>query len=272
MGEYQTHKRIAIERGQHLTVSEHSVSGEHPLHWHSFFEIEILLSGEGVCIVNDVEYCFPQHRVFCLSPTDFHAIRAKGEVRLLNISFDETMTDEKRVSPWLFASCAKAYAVRSEEYERLVSAASLLRHECESEGECQRQLLQYIAHRIFQSAPNEPSVAEPMERTRGIRKALTYMELHFRENLTLAELAAEAGYHPTYFSELIKRVTGESYIETLTRLRLAHARTLLANDFSVSDACFLSGFGSISQFFTVFKRQFGLSPGEYRAKERRSHS
>ena len=90
------------------------------------------------------------------------------------------------------------------------------------------------------------------------------MEMHFAEKITLDDVAAEAGYHPTYFSELFKKVTGETYIDMLTRLRLGHAKSMLANGFSVSDACFGSGFGSLSNFLELFKRNCKITPSEYR--------
>ena len=90
------------------------------------------------------------------------------------------------------------------------------------------------------------------------------MELHFREDISLASIAAEVGYHPAYFSELFKRTTGETFMESLTKLRIGYARSMLLSGFSVSDACFLSGFGSLSNFLEMFKRNCKITPSEYR--------
>ena len=92
------------------------------------------------------------------------------------------------------------------------------------------------------------------------------MELHFKERISLSQLADEAGYHPTYFSELFKRTTGETYIEALTKLRVGYARTLLAGGFSVSEVCYMSGFGSLSGFATAFKRLCHMSPRAYKQR------
>ena len=63
---------------------------------------------------------------------------------------------------------------------------------------------------------------------------------------------------------MFHRATGESYLEALTRLRLGYARSLLAGGFSVSDACHLSGFGSLSAFGNAFRRHMGISAAAYR--------
>ena len=87
--------------------------------------------------------------------------------------------------------------------------------------------------------------------------------MHFAEKITLETVAAVAGYNAAYFSALFSRLTGETYIEALSRIRLGHAKSMLASGFSVSDACFMSGFGSLSNFFTAFKKKYGVSPKEY---------
>ena len=87
------------------------------------------------------------------------------------------------------------------------------------------------------------------------------------ENIGALALAKEAGFHAMYFSSIFKRATGESYVQRLNHLRLEYAATLLANNYSVSYACFESGFGSLSNFFTAFKKKYGMGPREY-AKEK----
>jgi len=98
----------------------------------------------------------------------------------------------------------------------------------------------------------------------GMKKAVAYIELHFREKISLERLSALSGYHPTYFSELFRKLTGETYIERLTSLRVNYAKALLANGVSVSEACFESGFGSLSNFLSVFKDRCGMTPSQYR--------
>ncbi len=266
MDRFEKHERRRMENGKHLMVETHTVSEGFPLHWHSYFEIELVLSGRGKYVINDVEYDISAHNMFFLTSTDFHYLSVAGDTRLINISFDEDMIEEKDIGALVFSQMQKAYTFTPEEYERLRAAAGLLAHECSIGGECQRQLLQYLLKCIFRKSSVSMSSSANYQHYRGIKKAIIYMEMHYKENITLQMLAAESGYHPTYFSELFKKVTGETYIEALTKLRLGCARTLLANGFSVSDACFLSGFGSLSNFFTAFKRHCKMSPREYRAR------
>lgn len=255
--------RLEMENGTHLSASMHEVGAHHPLHWHSFFELEIILSGSGKYIVNDIAYDLSERNVFLLTPTDFHHLEVTSPIRLINISFDEELLEEKDIISLVSSSVKKAYNFDSDSHERLVNAGELLIHECNISGTCQKQLLHYILTRLFMK--NQPHANEHLSEgcCHGIKRAIVYMQMHFKEKITLEMLAKEAGYHPTYFSDAFKNYTGENYISSLNKLRTGYARTLLANGFSVSDSCFLSGFGSLSNFGTIFKRYSNMSPSEY---------
>ena len=257
-------ERRRLPNGRSLMVEKHTVVGGHPLHWHSYFEIEIILSGSGKYIINDVEYDISENDAFFLNPTDFHYLDVNEVTELINISFDNSILDDKDMALLVFEGMKRAYAFDCAERDRLLNAADILLDECQTSGDCQKQILQYVVRYLLRKNTTFQEDASRGEQNRGIRIAVVYMEMHFAEKITLDDVAAEAGYHTTYFSELFKKVTGETYIDMLTRLRLGHAKSMLANGFSVSDACFGSGFGSLSNFLELFKRNCKITPSEYR--------
>ncbi len=266
------HQRIELDEGKSLTVGTHTVWHGHPLHWHSFFEIEIILSGEGKYVVNDVEYDIGDTNVFLLTPTDFHYLNINGKADIINISFDETMMSDADMTALLFNKLTRGYVIEREEYDRLLSVAKVLEHECLINGECRSDLLSYIIKCLLRKNGDISISDTTAASLHGIRRAIIYMELHFRERVTLEEVALEAGYTPAYFSKLFKSVTGKSYIEMLTKYRLGYARTLLANGFSVADSCYSSGFGSLTSFQDAFKRKYSISPNEYKKKHRATNA
>ncbi len=254
---------LHIPGGRHLFVSEHNVDTDFRLHWHSFFEIEIIISGEGEYTVNDVKYSTRDQNVFLLTTTDFHFLKINKPIKLLNISFDENLINEKLLFPLAFSNLPNAYHFEKEELERLVNATNLLSHENEIDGNCQKQLLQYILNCIFRKDKTQKPY-HTGNQSNAIEKSLIYMEMHFKEDISLKKLAEVSGYNPTYFSELFKKITGKTYIQALNALRIKYAKTLLENGFSVADACFLSGFKSLSNFGVIFKKLCGTSPKEYK--------
>ena len=74
------------------------------------------------------------------------------------------------------------------------------------------------------------------------------------------------GSFETDVSELFRRVTGQSFTERLAVLKTRHAKTLLSQGFSVTDACFRSGFGSTNNFLYTFKKLEGVAPSEYKKR------
>ena len=94
-----------------------------------------------------------------------------------------------------------------------------------------------------------------------------YLISNFRNNPTLAETAAYAGFSPTYFSSVFKRETGVSFKEYVDRLRFNYAKKLAeTSDISVMEIAAESGFDDYPNFIRRFKARFGCTVSELRKK------
>ena len=263
--------RPLILNEDHISISNHNSKGFHT-HWHRYFEIEIVTSGRGIHNLNGVETPIQKGSIYLLGPTDFHGIYAPTGISMINISFDEEMLSDGVLSFLISSAPKKTYELNDEEYIRIIMATKLLQYECESGGECKKQLCQYILSFFAKNMNIENMDYINHTQLSGIRNSILYLEMHFREKLTLEILAKQAGFNPTYFSELFKKVTGETYVDRLNNLRSGYASMLLSGGFSVNDACFMSGFGSLSNFLSVFKNRYGVTPGEYKLKHTKKQS
>jgi two-component system response regulator YesN len=100
-----------------------------------------------------------------------------------------------------------------------------------------------------------------------MKKALDYIEANYARPLNMAMVSNHVSLNYSYFSEAFKAYTGESFVLYLKKVRIRHAKTLLAGNLvklgEVSEAV---GFENSKQFTRVFKELEGISPGEYRAK------
>lgn len=236
----------------HLMVREHHTEGM-CLHSHDYFEMEILVAGEGWMEMNSQRYELAAGCVYFLTPADFHEVSLSRDSRLWNVSFDGSLLESLR-GECLF-SCNNAFRrVAGEELGRLDAVVRLLAEETEPLR--QRLLLEYLLRTagIWQ---DEETPAPP------IRRAVLYVETFFREDPTLSEVAARVGLSPSYFGELFRRETGESYVTYLNRCKVRCAAMLLKNGKSVTEACFESGFGSLSGFRYAFRQRMGASPKDY---------
>ena len=98
-----------------------------------------------------------------------------------------------------------------------------------------------------------------------------YIDIHFKEALTLEQLADEAHMNKFYLSHAFKKEYGVSPINYMTSRRIEESKYLLAEtDLSLSQIAQLLGFSSLSYFSQVFRRTQEISPMEYRQNNRRS--
>ncbi|MFC4597528.1 response regulator [Cohnella hongkongensis] len=108
----------------------------------------------------------------------------------------------------------------------------------------------------------------PGKRSAGrdpIHQALRYLAEHYREPLTLKDVAERAHLHPAYFSAILKNRTGRSFVEHLSSLRVEEAKRRLAlTDDKMTLVAERTGFANIRQFNRVFRSETGQTPKDYR--------
>lgn len=99
------------------------------------------------------------------------------------------------------------------------------------------------------------------DRMRSINE---YVYQHFREAISIAQIAAAANMTETSFCRYFKTRTAKTFTHFLNEVRIAYACRLLNNSrYSVSEACFESGFNNHSYFNRQFKLIMKMSPKEY---------
>jgi AraC-like DNA-binding protein len=109
--------------------------------------------------------------------------------------------------------------------------------------------------------------AELLGRLRG------YMELRrpwLDPDLTLDDLAAQLKLRPKLLSQAINEGLGQNFFEFINTYRIGEAKRLLTNPadkkITVLEVLYEVGFNSKSSFNTVFKKQTGLTPSEFKKK------
>jgi two-component system, response regulator YesN len=98
-----------------------------------------------------------------------------------------------------------------------------------------------------------------------------YIGRHFAEkDLSVQKVAESLSISASYLSKLVKRYFHQSFVEYLTSCRMRRAQELLsATDLMTYEIAEATGYPDARYFSSLFKRQAGLTPSEYRARERR---
>ena len=97
-----------------------------------------------------------------------------------------------------------------------------------------------------------------------LRRAIDYLEANYRRRLTVAEVARQAGVHPSYLAQLFRERYAMSVGEWVRNRRLEFARDALRNPTSISAIAFQAGFADQSHLTRLFRARYGVTPAEYR--------
>lgn len=98
-----------------------------------------------------------------------------------------------------------------------------------------------------------------------------YLKEHYREELSLEQLASVFGYSTAYLSRMFVKYAGIHYKEYLQSVRLEHAvRDLIETDRPIGEIALEHGFPNSKSFSKLFQKLYGELPKEYRKHARSS--
>lgn len=99
-----------------------------------------------------------------------------------------------------------------------------------------------------------------------IKSVLALVNESFTVNYTISELAQRFLVNENYLSQLFKKEIGEPFTVYVTKLRLMYACTLLkTTELSINEISNRVGYTDYFYFARLFKREFSMSPSEYKA-------
>jgi AraC-like DNA-binding protein/mannose-6-phosphate isomerase-like protein (cupin superfamily) len=250
------------------------------VHWHDYYELGCVLEGHAAHVVNGQVRPVGPGSVFLLSPADFHAIEPSGTMPLLvvNAVLDPRLVEQTLESvlpvgdlhlPWSVPALPGATA----DVRRICDETSSRRPGWDVVVE---SALRGIVVELARTCVDTEQVGAEDSDGEGppahVHRALRYVERHFREPLTLAQVAAVASLSPHWFSEQFRRATGDSFQSYLKRRRLQFARALLdSTQLGVTEVCHAAGFNDPSYFGRAYRLQYGVSPSGRTARQVDGH-
>ena len=261
-------RRTDIQRIEILKGKRGDFSPLQKDHYHNFFEIFYLYSGECFFLLKDSVYQMKRGDLVFIAPGELHhALYEEGSsCEIVNILFKKEYLPVNNY-PELHSFMGSVPALYLEDFHallnKMLSESSRIDEYSDSylSNYLNILLLTLMRHSVMNE--EEPDLLNA--RDADIMLATKYIYKNFQKPLTLEEVSALASLSPTYFSKKFKQITGMGFKEYLNYVRLKHAQAaLLTTNNTITDIALEYGFNDSNYFKDLFKKVYGKSPREFR--------
>lgn len=258
----------------HIRLQPHEQIG---FHSHSAWELSLVVTGEGIRRMGDIDEPFSAGDLILVPPELPHQWQFRQDV----VDDDGLIENITILFPDSFLHRSIAYC---DTLEQPLNELLELKSSLHIIGNTANEISKMMQKAVGQSKTGQIStllslliqIAECKERKEiGIVKKdkaetrMTEIDIFLRCNyareITLDRMAAHVGMNKSSFCIFFKRQAGQSFITYVNDFRLSVARELLLNrTLSISEICYQCGFNDIHYFSRLFKQKTGMSPKNYR--------
>ena len=253
-----------------------SPGGYHPLHWHEELELLYHLNGETDIIIDGKKYKLQKKRLMAIESRQVHSTYTYDRASMficIHISkyymekyfpglnlyqihctpddiTDENLLDYLKLCK-MMETITRLYITESPAYAM------------ETEGIILQIFARLIRNFSTSTAPSTAKI-DHMSAER-IRTIITYVSEHFREPITLDDIAGELGLGKEYFCRFFKKHMGMSFLQYLNEVRASHIyQDLEMTDTPIAELLEDNGFTNQKLFNRVFRQIYGCTPSAVR--------
>ena len=247
---------------RHLFASRRHTNVECILHLHETAEIAIVTEGCVSITVGDKHYKVEKGYGAFVPPFEAHAYSTEKSSKLHVLMFPRDVVsylagilDEKAPESHIFA-------VSDESFSLSEKILPLEYNEVDYIG------TQAVLAPLFYDIMKNCVFSERQTNTDTLKGSIEFIREHFRDEITLSDVARAVGQHPVTVSKMLSERMGVGFVSILRYMRCNCALNLLkSSDMTVTDIAYASGFASVRSFNRAFVEVCGTTPSEYRKSE-----
>ncbi|MDF2661903.1 MAG: transcriptional regulator, AraC family [Paenibacillus sp.] len=241
-------------------------------HHHQIHQILFVLEGEGKIRLEGETYELGGDDTAVLLPYSAHSVMSDSRLTLLVLAFEQSALDPEIAGGLLHAYfqtsvLMKPSAFTGSELRQLLR--KMLFEQSKSPSPLTRLSLKvHLSQLLLALARSQEAPASPAGSSSNwlrAEKIRSYIDMHYYEPLTAADLAGKLGISTRYVNNIFKERYEMTPIQYLTEVRIGLAQKLLADTGKdIISICFEVGYDSVSTFYRTFKAVAGMSPKKYR--------
>lgn len=256
------------------------------MHSHEYAELVIVLGGRGIHLTDQGNHPLEEGDVFVISGNHRHGFKDPQGLRLCNIMYDPDQAlannrelkrmmgyhalfdlEPRLTEPRLFS---ERLHLSTDEMVYVTSLISTLKSEFDGQAEGRhgiiRNLFQVLVTYLCRLYGNHKQTATtPLVR---MARVMSHIQQHFREPLSVDDLAGTAHLSRSQFQRMFKRTYHTTPTQFILKVRMHEACEMLKDpNLDITNIALDTGFSSSSFFATQFKQYMGESPSEYRRKK-----
>ena len=267
------HEKIDYQRSTFFTLAHTHYDKDYYMenHWHNSIEITYVVKGLKVQQMENKEVIAPAGTLLLVNSGVIHDVDVKKGLEGIVLLIDRNYIDhvcpqciergfslekeplaKKKIVDYLF-KLVEAYENNNKVKANIIvlEIISVLAEQLMLEGH-------YI---------KEKHDDESYELVISITE---YIDYHYAQKISLADLARMTCYNKTYLSNIFKKKTGITIFEYLRNVRMQHCLyELKHSDDTIVSIALNNGFANIQIFNRVFKEVYQMTPKQYREKNKK---
>lgn len=254
------------------------------LHFHDCLEINFVISGSGINVIDDISYTMNKGDLFIINNLSHHMSLSNSSLKMNIITFnpDLIFINDTRDLEYLKVF----YKKLSSKNNKIVLSESNLTTIFDLFSKMEReykekkigyklfiraQLMELLAIIYRENKANMDSVSISKEQSsyERIRESIEYINHNYFKSLTLEEIASKSNMSKNYFCKVFKEVMQMTTIQYIDLIRINKATLLLRVSIkSILDIAYDCGYNNLTSFNAAFKKVCNETPSSYRKKNK----
>lgn len=265
-----------------------------PRHTHDFVELVFVLEGSARHVMAGIEYILNPGDIFIVEPDVYHSYMGaeKSDTIVYNVLFERHFLEQEiqalssipsfidfyYFSPFLRKNALfYPYLSVSGQYKLLMEmlldslSAELNNQQAGYQLVIKTRFIDFMIQLSRFYKMSESTVAVEQSDEQWLYTITSMLKQYYDQPFTLLQLSRLSGMSISNFTAKFKAYTNKTFLEYKHEIQLEEAcRMLSATQLKVSDISERVGFKDLSFFYKVFRKQFGLTPLQYRQIQNKS--